>query len=141
MRSLCRQQLGRARSQWQSHDKRAANSIRIVPRHDFSAVRANNSVANAQPQPCALAYFFRREKRIEDPVRMRDARPVVAKADLQLPIPICRLDLDFSVPLPFLNGVVSVIQNVQEHLLQLVRIPQNLRQILAILFGEFHAVV
>ena len=105
-------------------------AVRIIPRENFAAVRAHDSVADAQSEAGALAHFFRREKRIEDAVDLRDARAVVAETISILSERCDRLDFDFPGAPRFLHGVVRIVQDVQKHLLQLVRIADHHGQVL-----------
>ena len=52
-----------------------------------------------------------------------------------------RRDFDLSGTPHFLNRVVGIIQNIEKHLLQLVRIADGERQIVVVAFGQLHAVV
>src|SRR5277367_3276630 len=94
--ALRHQQLRALRRDRQPHHKRATNAVRIVPRDDFALMRVDDAVADAQPETRALAHFLRREEWIEDALRMRNSRPVVAKRDLHLPVAMRRGDLHLS---------------------------------------------
>src|SRR6202040_1832578 len=59
-------------------DKGAAALPGIVPAQNLAAVRAHDTVANAQAQSSAFAGLLGSVKGIEDVLRIRDARAVIA---------------------------------------------------------------
>src|ERR1019366_1350573 len=97
----------------------------IVPRDDLALMRANNAVADAQPQACPLAHFLRREKGIEDALGMRNPRAVVSERDFHVPLAMRRRNLHLSGTPHFLNRVVGVVQDIKKHLLELMRVPDR----------------
>src|SRR5579864_7029692 len=115
-------------AQWQTHDKRGAYAVGIVVTGDFSTVLAHDSVANAQPQPCAFSNSLGGEERIKNPLRVLNAVAVIAKDDFGGAVEQPGLQQNPRRPASFAHRVVSVVQDIQEHLLQLVRIADNVRQ-------------
>src|ERR1700683_3532192 len=116
------------RSHRKAHQEGAADAVGVRSLRDFGAMLTNDAVADAQAQAGALADFLGGEKRIEDSLGMRDARAVVAKCDFDLSVAVRRGNLYFPRAPHFLNGIVRVVQNVQKHLLQLVRVADGERQ-------------
>src|ERR1700722_13892620 len=97
---------------------------------------SDDPVADAQTQACSLANFLGGEKGIKNTVGVRYAWAVVPKFNLEVPVAVRRHDPNLSGAPCFANGVVSVIQNIQENLLQLVTISDNERQFVVISFGK-----
>src|SRR5260370_32708242 len=102
---------------------------------------AHDSVTDAQPQACALAYFFSREERIKDPLRILNALAVIAEQDFHPTAVLYRLNLDQAGTAGCPHRVVGVVDDVEEHLLQLVRVANQLRQTLVKLLHYVHTLV
>ena len=90
----------------------------------------NNSVTNAKPETSSLSNRLGGIERIENSGRIFDARAAVGKLYDKLiallggsnpQIAICRF---------FQDGVHRIVNQIQEHLLQLVRIGRGRRQVL-----------
>src|SRR5207249_1974824 len=112
----------------------------IVVTNDFATVFVNNSVADTQAQSCAFPDFFGGEERIEDSFGMRNSQSVIAEADLHIIVLAAAADFDARSSAGFPNCIVSVVQDVQEHLLQLMRVASDVRQTLIQLLNHFHTV-
>ncbi len=111
---------------------------RVVARENFALVRANDSVADTQSETRSLAYFLGGKERIENTIEIGDSRSIVAKCTIST----CPLPDDVTISIPpgvggFLDGIVGIIQNVQEHLLQLVTVGDHERQVLVIALDQF----
>src|SRR5262249_39900870 len=113
----------------------------VVGAENFAFVLANNSIANAQPQPGALADFFGGKEWIEDPLGVLDALSVVAEKDFEPVAVLQSLNLNHTRTSGRAHRVVSVVQNVEKHLLQLVGIGDQLRQAIVKSLHHFHAMV
>src|SRR5947209_13237696 len=102
---------------------------------------AYDAIADAQPQACALPNFLRGEKWIEDALGILNALAIVAEQDFH-PAAVMN-SLNFNQPRPACspNRVIGIIQNVEEYLLQLVRVPHQLRQAVIKLFHDLHTVI
>ena len=88
---------------------------------------ADDAVANAQPQTGTLGGLLGGEKRIEDPLGVGDTCAVVGKGDFDEITFAPRTDGDASALTGLLNGVVSIVKDVQEDLLQLLSVAQRRR--------------
>src|SRR5260370_41844072 len=95
-------------------------SAGIIPALNFAAMRAHNSVTDAQAQPRAFASLFRGVEGIEDAFDFRDPRSVVSQANLNKLPQSSRPQANLPPPPGFFNRVVSVVQHIQEHLLKLL---------------------
>src|SRR5262252_6982117 len=116
------------RSQRQADDERRPLRIRIVVTGDLTVVFANNAVADAQSQPCSLTHFLGCEERIKDAVGISNAGAVVAKTNLNKRTVSDARDLNARRPSRLPNRIVRVIQDIEEHLLQLVGIADHFRE-------------
>src|SRR5260370_33626700 len=70
-RGICRLDFGRQLH----HEGRPA--IRIIFAFDLAAVALHDAVTGAEAEPCPFAYGFRRIERIEDLLRLLNARPPI----------------------------------------------------------------
>src|SRR4051812_48955830 len=89
---------------------------------------AHDAIANAQAEAGPLAHFFGGEEWIEDAVRVRDSAAVVGEAELDVRLAHRGGDLDATVPFRLAHRVIRVVDDVEEHLLQLVRVANYGRQ-------------
>src|SRR5215472_11545188 len=103
-------------------DERAALRTGIVAAQNFSVVRLNDSVTDAQTQAGSLSDGLRREKRIENAVWVRNAGTVVPEMNLGVLRGRSRLDFDPAGTPGLLDGVEGIVENVKKHLLELMRI-------------------
>src|SRR5579862_8330037 len=111
-RALRDHQFRALRGHGQPHQKSAADAVRVVARGYFSAMRADDAVADAQAKSGALPDFLGGKERIKNALGMGDAGTIVAKCDFDLAIVMDSADLDFAGAADFLNRVVGVVQNV-----------------------------
>src|SRR5215469_4469666 len=72
---------------------------------------------------------------------MRNATTFVTKGDLEMAVALRCGDLDFPGPSRLLYGIVSVVQDIQEDLLQLMRISQRDGKIFLITLAKLDAVI
>ena len=102
-----------------------------VSNQNFAAMFRHNSIADAQTQASSLANRFRGVERIEHPGNFLHSGSIVDELDDQaVRIRILRRSHpQFAVGLHSQDRVDRIVQDVQEHLLQLMRIGRNLRQI------------
>src|SRR5215467_8276106 len=86
---LFRVYTGVFRSDRNSNGECSAGAIAIIPALNFPAMCADNSVADTQSQPGALAGLLGGVERIEDAVHIGDHSTIVQQADLdKLPLRI-----------------------------------------------------
>src|SRR5262249_42482879 len=104
-----------------------------------SAVRTNNAVTNAEAESRTLRRLLRRIKRIENPLRIRHTSTVIRDRDFNVRSLLRCANRNPPALPDFLHRVVRVIQNVQEHLLQLLPVSKRMRQILVKLFEYLDA--
>src|SRR5258708_15824130 len=102
---------------------------------------ADDSVTDAEPQAGALSHFLGGEERIEDALRMSNAFAVVAEQDLQPAAVVHCLNLNHARPAGGADRVISVVEDVEENLLQLVRVAGQLRQAFIKFLHDLDAVV
>src|SRR6266849_8493990 len=102
------------------HHKGAPRSRLIVPALNFTAMRPHDAVTNAQSKPRALAHLLGCVKRIKYALWINNSRPIVADRHfdhLRLPP---RMNLDSAALTCLLDRVVSIVEDIQKHLLQLL---------------------
>src|ERR1051326_3280778 len=90
----------------------------------------NDAVTQAQAQTCSLPHLLGRKKRIEyfGQVGFCDARPIVLENDPDTVALALAVDADPAAgPMSF-DGLARVVNDVDEHLLNLVRIEHDLWQ-------------
>src|SRR5256885_6030525 len=119
---------GRFRRRRQAHDKSRSFGVEIVVTHDFSAMFADDSIADTEPQARSLSYFLGGEKWIENAIRIGNAGTVIAERDFHQQSIAGTHDLNPRRPAGFADRVMRVIKNVEEHLLQLLRVADYLGQ-------------
>src|ERR1700693_4099328 len=125
------------------HNKGAAGVAGIVPAENFSTMSAHDPVTDAKSQAGALAHLFGGEERVKNSVGLGDSGAVVDERYFY------GIDFgidgaagaygDFAVIARFLNGVVGVVQDVQEDLLQLLSVAKRGRQVFVEFFDNLHA--
>ena len=94
--------------------------------HHFAAVFADNSITNTQTQSRSLAHFLGSKERIKNTIGMSDSDSVIAERNLDKGIATGARNLDAWGPSNLVDRIVRIIQNVEEHLLELVRVPDDL---------------
>src|SRR5882757_1758857 len=100
---------------------------------------AHDAVANAQAESSAFAGLLGGVKRIEDALRIGDPGAVIRNGHFNGIAAQPRADTDAPAVPGLLHRVISVIENVQENLLQLLRIAERGRQILIELLHDFYS--
>src|SRR5271155_2420633 len=113
--------------------------ILVVVTQNFAAMFADDAIANAEAQTRSLAHILGGEEGIENLFRIGDAGTIVAKRNLDERPGHRTRNLDTAQASGVANRVISVIHDVEKHLLQLVRIPHNLRQRLVEMFDHLNA--
>ena len=127
------------RTSRQAHDECRARSVIVVMTKNFARVLAHNAIADTQAKSGSLAHLFGGKERVKDALRMQDAMTVVAERDFrELAAKRCH-DLNPGRPSGFPYCVISIIDDVQEYLLQLVRIANNLGQIAVKVLDDFNS--
>src|SRR5579863_4637563 len=123
-----------------SHDKGAPLAVFVVAAEDFSTMSADDSIANAEAEARALGGLFGGVKRIEDALGVWDAGTVVGDSYFDVLIVAARVNHDASALSGVLNGIVGVVQDIQEDLLQLLGIAECRGQVFVEVFDDLHAV-
>ena len=103
-------------------------------------MRAHDSVANAQAQSRAFGGLFGGVKGIEDAFGIGDAGAVVADGHFDGFVRGAVSNRNVSALSGFLHRVVGVVQNIQEDLLQLLRIAERRGQFFVEVFRNLDAV-
>src|SRR4029077_11892182 len=85
----------------------------------------DNAVTNTQPQASALSHALRGVKGIENAVRFLDARARVLKLGNNVSVVRVDPDLERSAAAQLQHRVDTIVDDVQKHLLQLVRISRH----------------
>src|SRR5579859_674304 len=88
-----------------------------------------NPIADTQSQTGALADLFCREKWIEDAFRMDYPLAVIGECDLVHAAALMAGDGDAARPVAVTHSIIGVVEDVEDYLLQLVRIADDLRQV------------
>src|SRR4029077_18139483 len=107
---------------------------------NFSPVLVHDPIADAQAQTGPFSHLLGGKERIEDALGVRDAVALVAKRDLDKTSDTGGHDLNTRGTGSFSHRIVSIIKNVEKHLLQLVGIADHVRQFMIELLDYFHAV-
>ena len=85
-------------------------------------MRADDAVADAESQAGTFAGLFGGEEGIEDAFGIGDAGAVVHEGDFDVILGTAGADADAAVVARFLDSVVGIIQNIEENLLELLRV-------------------
>src|SRR5882724_1376737 len=117
--------------QRKAHDERSSGAARIVLAENFSAVFANDSIANAEAQARSLPDFLGGKKGIKNSFRRDNADTVVAETDFHVVGGKSGDNFDARQASGFANGVVGVVQDVEKNLLELQRIADDIRHVFA----------
>ena len=99
----------------------------IVGAENLAFMLAHDAITDAQAQPGSLPHFLGGKKRIKDALRMLDAFAVIAEKDLNPAAILNGFDLNQAGSPGGLHGVISVVQDIEKHLLQLMRIANQLQ--------------
>src|SRR5216683_1752022 len=100
----------------------------------------DDAIADTQAQTSTLADVLGGKERIKNTFGIDDAHTVVAKRNLDESVGAGAPHLDASGPRGFADGVVSVVQDVEKHLLELVRISDDSGQGFVETFDHLNAV-
>src|SRR4029077_12319016 len=123
-----------------SYDEGASLAVFVVAAEDFSPVGADDAIANAQAQARAFRGLFCGVEGIEDTLGVRHAGAVVGDGDFDVLFVSNGVNHNAAALSCILNGVIGVIQDIQEDLLQLLRIAECWREIFVEVFGDLDSV-
>src|SRR5271166_1529985 len=110
----------------QYHFDYAAAAGRIA-RADLSSVLLHNAVTDAQPQSGSLAYALGGIERLEDAMRFLDAGTRIVEFGVHISVFGVDTHLQGTAASGFQHGVDGVVDDVEKHLLQLVRVRRDRR--------------
>ena len=116
------------RRSWQADHKRGALSRDVVVAGNLAPMLFDDAVTDAEAESGTLSNFLGGKERVEYLVRMSDALAIIRECDFHEIFPADGRDLDAGRTPDFMDGIVGVIENIQEYLLQLVGIADDLRQ-------------
>src|SRR5438552_14930747 len=102
---------------------------------------ADDPITYAQSQACALSHFLSSKERIKDALRVANAFAVVGKLDLGPIAAAPGLDLNAPRASCIAHRIVSIVQDIEKHLLYLLRIGNQFRQAFIKLFNDLDSVV
>ena len=114
----------------QADDERRSLVRDVVVTENFAAVFVDDSVADAQAETGSLANFFGGEERIENAGRDGRCLAVVGERNFDRVSGLGGHDLDAAGTADFAHRVIGIVQDVEEDLLQLVRVTQNVGEVL-----------
>src|SRR5208282_5695126 len=105
------------------------NSAAVLPVlcADLSAMLLNNSVTDAEAEPRAFAYALGGVERLKNAVRFLDSGTGVVKFGVDISVLGVDTHLQRSSLSGFQHSVYSVVDDVEKHLLQLVRVSGDRR--------------
>src|SRR4029077_1436249 len=129
--------LGRNR---EADDKGRSFRVKVVVTHDLSAMFADDAIANTQAQTGTLADVLGGKERIKNTFGIGDAHTVIAKRNLDERAGAGAPNLNAGGPRGFADGVVSIVQDVEKHLLELVGISDDSGQGFVEAFDHLNAV-
>jgi len=121
-------------------DEGGSLAIGIVMAKNLASVFLHDAVADAEAEAGSLADLFGGEERIENSVGMGNAVAVVAERNFNAVAGLGGHDFDACRPSDFMYCVVSVVQDVEEHLLQLMSVTDDIGQALIEVFDNLYAV-
>ncbi len=113
-------------------------SCALLQHKNFATMCAYDAVADAQSEPGPFSHLFGCKERIEDPFRFAYPGAVVDKCYFHGILRPARANANLPVIARLLYGIVSVVQNIQENLLQLLAISQRWRDAFIKLLDYFH---
>jgi hypothetical protein len=124
----------------QTDDKCGALPADIVVAENLAAVLLDDAITDAEAKPRALSHLFGGKERIENLVGMRNPVAVIGKRDLNCVSGLGGHDFNASGTADFMHGVIGVVENVEEHLLQLMGIADNVGESFVEMLDDIHAV-
>src|SRR6266403_509176 len=131
---------GRFSCDGNAYDEGASLAVFVVAAEDFSPVGTDDAIANAEAQARAFRGLFCGVKGVEDTLGVRNAGAVVGDGNFDVLFVSGGVNHNAAALSRILNGVISVIQNIQEDLLQLLRVAECWREIFVEVFGDLDAV-
>src|SRR5208337_1455362 len=99
--------------------------VQVVVTNNFAAMFADNAIANTQAQSSTLADVFGGKERIKNTFGIGDADAVIAKRNLNECAGAGAHDLNAGGPRAFADRIVSIVQDVEKYLLELVRVSDD----------------
>src|SRR5467141_2660508 len=124
----------------EADDKGRSFRVQVVVTHNLSAMFADNAIANTQAQTGTLANVLGGKERIKNTFGIGDAHAVIAKRNLDERAAAGAPDLNAGGPPGFADSVVSIVQYVEKHLLELVGISDDRGQRFVEAFDHLNAV-
>jgi hypothetical protein len=121
-------------------DEGGSRPVGIVVAKNFACMLLHNAVADAEAEAGSLADLLGGEEGIEDAIGMGNAVSVVGERNFDGIADSGADDLDAGGTADFMHGVIGVVQDVQENLLQLVGVTDDIGQSLIEMFDDFHSV-
>src|ERR1700681_2486017 len=112
----------------EADDKSRSFRVQVVVTHNLSAMFADDAVTNTQAQTGTLADVLGGKERIKNTFGIVDSHTVIAKRNLDERAGAGAPDLNAGGPRGFADSVVSVVQDVEKHLLELMRISNHCGQ-------------
>src|SRR5208282_767938 len=125
--------------QREADDERGSLRVLIIVTNNFPAMLADDAVADTQTQARALAHVFGCKEWIEDNGGIGNAGTIIAEGNLHKGARQSALDFDSGGPRGFANRVIGIIQDVEKHLLQLMRVTDDLGQRFVEMFDHLNA--
>src|SRR5215831_7048936 len=89
----------------------------------------DNPVANAQAEPGSFPDLFGGEERVKDTIGLMNSVTIVAERNLDKIALAGGSDVDSGAAARFPHRVIGVVEDVEEHLLKLLRVPNDERQV------------
>src|SRR6266853_3674441 len=124
----------------EADDKGRSFRVQVVVTHNLSAMFTDDAIADTQAQTSTLADVLGGKERIKNTFGIDDAHTVVAKRNLDESVGAGAPDLNARGPRGFADGVISVVQDVEKHLLELVGISDDSGQGFVEAFDHLNAV-
>src|SRR5271166_1231213 len=121
-------------------DESGSLPVGIVVAENFSPMLLHDAVADAEAEAGSLANLFGGEEGIEDTIGMGDAVAIVAEGYFDGVAGLGGHDFDAGRTANFVNRVISIVQDVQKNLLQLVGVADHLGKSLVQMFHNIDAV-
>ena len=112
----------------ETDDKRGALPCNVVMAKNLAAVLLDDAIADAEAKTRALSDLFGREEGVENLVGMSNPVAVIGKRDFDSVSGFGGHDFDARGATDFVHRVVSVVENVEEDLLQLMGVADHVRK-------------
>ena len=107
---------------------------------NLASVLFHDSIADAQTEAGSLSHLFGGEEGIENFIGMGNPVTVVAERNFDGISGLRAHDLDAGWAANFVHGIVSVVQDIEKNLLQLMRVADDLGQSLIEVLDDIDAV-